>query len=213
MTTSAAISRPAASSRSPLREGYLAERRAEAQPVDTKDFRSYLRDFFQFEDMTADLGNVIQFRLTDGPSVWIDFRKKPYRYLTECEEPASYVLTLESAWVSLVLQGKLTWHELLMSREVTITRDPDRDVPKLMQHFDYRHDEALFDLVRLLDPALITVQDEQMEYVCQRFCPHRGRDLEYASSSAACSPAPLTAGGSIFEKGGAACGVARLRSW
>jgi len=166
--------------RSPLRETYLTERRAEAEPVDTKDFRSYLRDFFQFEDMTADLRNIIQFRLTDGPSVWIDFRKKPYRYLTECEEPATFVLSLESAWVSLVLQGKLTWHELLMSGQVTITRDPEREIPKLMQHFDYRHDEALFDLVRLLDPALITVQDEQMEYVCQRFCPHRGRDLEYA---------------------------------
>jgi UDP-MurNAc hydroxylase len=166
--------------RSPVRERYLSERRAEAGPVDTKDFRSYLRDFFQFEDMTADLGNVIQFRLTDGPSVWIDFRKKPYRYQTECEEPATFVLSLESAWVSLVLQGKLTWHELLMSGQATITRDPDREIPKLMQHFDYRHDEALFDLVRLLDPALITVQDEKMEYVCQRFCPHRGRDLEYA---------------------------------
>jgi phenylpropionate dioxygenase-like ring-hydroxylating dioxygenase large terminal subunit len=53
-------------------------------------------------------------------------------------------------------------------------------MPKLMAHFEYRHDQPLFDLVRLIDPALITLQDEKMEYVCQRFCPHRGRDLEYA---------------------------------
>jgi nitrite reductase/ring-hydroxylating ferredoxin subunit len=166
--------------RAPLREAHLAELRAEATPVDSKDFRSYLRDFFQFEDMTAELKMIVEFRLTDGPSVWVDFRNKPYRYQTECADPAAYVLSVESAWVSLVLQGKVTWHELLMGRQVTITRDPAREAPKLMQHFDYRHDQALFDLVRLIDPALITLQDEKMEYVCQRFCPHRGRDLEYA---------------------------------
>jgi hypothetical protein len=166
--------------RAPLRAAQLTELRAQAAPVDGKDFRSYLRDFFQFEDMTAELKMIVQFHLTDGPSVWIDFRNKPYRYLAECAEPAAYVLTVESAWVSLVLQGKLTWHELLMGRQMTIARDPERAAPKLMQHLDYRHDEALFDLVRLIDPALITVQDEKMEYVCQRFCPHRGRDLEYA---------------------------------
>lgn len=168
------------SARAPGREAHLAALRAQAEPVDGKDLRSYLRDFFQFEDMTGELNCILQFRLTDGPSVWVDFRQKPYRYVTACEEPAAFTLTSESAWVSLVMQGKLTWHELLMGHLVTITRDPDRAIPRLMDHFDYRHDQALFDLVRLIDPALITVQDEKMEYVCQRFCPHRGRDLEYA---------------------------------
>ncbi|HEY6477172.1 MAG TPA: Rieske 2Fe-2S domain-containing protein [Polyangia bacterium] len=167
--------------RGPLREAQLAEWRAEAAPLDGKELRSYLRDFFQFEDMTAELGMLVQFSLTDGPSTWVDFRKKPYRYLAECDEPASFVLTVESAWVSLVLEGKLTWHDLFMGRLASIKRDPDRDIPKLMHHFDYRHDEALFNLVRLIDPVLITLEDEQMEYVCQRFCPHRGRDLEYAT--------------------------------
>ena len=168
------------SARGPSRENQLAELRALALPVDLKELRSYLRDLFQFEDMTWDPGIMIQIRLTDGPSVWVDFRKKPFRYLTECEEPANYVLTLESAWMSLILQQKVTWHDLLMGLKVVVHRDPDRASPRLMSHFDYRHDAVLFDLVRQLDPALITIQDEQMEYVCQRFCPHRGRDLEYA---------------------------------
>jgi len=167
--------------RAPLREAELAEWRAQAEPVDGKELRSYLRDFFQFEDMTAELGMLVEFRLTDGPSTWVDFRKKPYRYLAECEEAAAFVLTSESAWVSLVLQGKLTWHDLLMGHLATIKRDPEREVPKLMHHFDYRHDEALFNLTRLIDPMLITLEDEQNEYVCQRFCPHRGRDLDYAT--------------------------------
>jgi UDP-MurNAc hydroxylase len=166
--------------RAPIREAHLAELRALATPVEVKDLRAYLRDLFQFEDMTWDLGILVQVRLSDGPSVWVDFRKKPFRYLTECDESASYVLTLESAWMSLVLQQKLTWPDLLMGHQVAVHREPDRDCDHLMQHLDYRHDEALFDLVRRLNPALITVQDEQMEYVCQRFCPHRGRDLEYA---------------------------------
>jgi nitrite reductase/ring-hydroxylating ferredoxin subunit len=167
--------------RGPSREAELAEWRAQAEPLDGKDFRSYLRDFFQFEDMTMELGMLVQFRVTDGPSVWVDFRKKPYRYLAESDEPAAFVLTVESAWVSLVLAAKLTWHDLFMARLCTIERDPDRLSSKLLHHFDYRHDEALFSLVRLIDPVLITLQDEQMEYVCQRFCPHRGRDLEYAT--------------------------------
>ena len=50
-----------------------------------------------FEDMTWDLGLLIQVRLADGPSVWIDFRKKPYRFLAESEEAASHVLTVDSA--------------------------------------------------------------------------------------------------------------------
>jgi nitrite reductase/ring-hydroxylating ferredoxin subunit len=48
-----------------------------------------------------------------------------------------------------------------------------------MLHLEYRSDAALFELLRRLNPATITIQDESMEYVCQRFCPHRGRDLEY----------------------------------
>jgi UDP-MurNAc hydroxylase len=166
--------------RAPARENQLAELRAQAGPVEVKELRSYLRDLFQFEDMTWNLGILIQIRVVDGPSMWVDFRKKPFRFVTECEEPANYVLTLESAWMSLVLQQKVTWHDLLMGQKVVVHRDPDRASPRLMSHFDYRHDEALFDLVRRVDPALITIQDEQMEYVCQRFCPHRGRDLEYA---------------------------------
>ena len=167
--------------RGPLREAQLAEWRAQAAPLEGKELRSYLRDFFQFEDMTVQLGMLVEFRFTDGPSTWVDFRKKPYRYLTESDEPAAFVITSESAWVSLVLEGKLTWHELLMGHLATIQHDPENDVAKLMHHFDYRHDEALFNLVRLIDPMLITVEDEQNEYVCQRFCPHRGRDLDYAT--------------------------------
>jgi nitrite reductase/ring-hydroxylating ferredoxin subunit len=167
--------------RRPTRDAQLAELRAQAAPLEGKELRSYLRDFFQFEDMTAELGLLVEFRFSDGPSTWVDFRKKPYRYLAESEEPAAFVIASEGAWVSLVLEGKLTWHDLLMGHLATVERDPDREVPKLMHHFDYRHDEALFNLVRLIDPMLITLEDEQNEYVCQRFCPHRGRDLDYAT--------------------------------
>jgi nitrite reductase/ring-hydroxylating ferredoxin subunit len=166
--------------RRPLADGLLEGLRASAAPVEIKDLRSHLRDLFQFEDMTWDLGLLIQVRVSGGPSMWIDFRKKPYRFLTESEETASHVLTVDSAWMSLVLQEKLSWHDLLMAGLVSVHRGSEPGSEKLMAHFDFRHDGALFDLVRWLDPALITLQDEQMEYVCQRFCPHRGRDLEYA---------------------------------
>ncbi len=120
--------------------------RASAEAVELKDLRSHLRDLFQFEDMTWDLGLLIQVRLADGPSVWIDFRKKPYRFLTESEEAASHVLTVDSAWISLVLQEKLSWHDLLMAGLVSV--HAERASEKLMAHFDFRHDAALFDLVR-----------------------------------------------------------------
>jgi Rieske [2Fe-2S] domain len=166
--------------RLPLRERHRAELRAEAEPVDAKEVRSYLRDLFQFEDMTWNINILLQVELADGPSVWVDFRKKPYRYVSECDEAADHVLSLDAAWMSLVLQDKTTWHDLLMAHDLMVRSTGGRESPKLMSHLDYRHDPALFDLVRRIDPALITVEDEQMAYVCQRFCPHRGRDLEYA---------------------------------
>ena len=98
----------------------------------------------------------------------------------ECDEAAGYVLTVDTAWASLVLQEKLTWHDLLVAHEMTVGRAQERECPGLMAHLEFRHDPALFELVRRLNPATITIQDEKMEYVCQRFCPHRGRDLEYA---------------------------------
>ena len=82
--------------------------------------------------------------------------------------------------MSLVLQEKVTWHELLMGRHMTIRHEPGAGVAGIVKHLEYRHDPSAFEAVRRLNPAVITVQDEKMEYVCQRFCPHRGRDLEYA---------------------------------
>ena len=168
-------------SRQADRQSWLAELRATAEPLDVKEMRSYLRDLFQYEDMTWDMGVLVEFRVTDGPSVWIDFRRKPYRYLNESDEPASHVVATDSAWMSLLLRRKVTWTELLFSREATLHRTSDQDCSALLNHLAYGHDAALFELVRQLNPAVITLQDGQMEYVCQRFCPHRGRDLEYAT--------------------------------
>jgi UDP-MurNAc hydroxylase len=167
--------------REPARQRQLAALYALAQPVDTKELRAYLRDMFQFEDMTSAIKMLIEFRIADGPSVWVDFRKRPVRFLGECDEPAGYRVTVEAADLSLVMQGKLTWRELLMARRVKLRGDGDPHCLPLLQHLDYRHDEPLFDFVRRLDPPLITLDDGEMEYVCQRFCPHRGRDLEYAT--------------------------------
>jgi len=154
---------------------------ADAPPVDTKELRAYLRDVFQFEDMTYTIKLLVEFRIAGGPSVWVDFRKRPVRFLAESEEPAGYRVTVEGPDLALVMQGKLTWRELLMARRVKLWGEADPLCRPLLQHFDYRHDEQLFDFVRRLDPPLITLDDGEMEYVCQRFCPHRGRDLEYAT--------------------------------
>jgi len=167
--------------RGPARDAELAVRLADAPPVDTKELRAYLRDVFQFEDMTYTIKLLVEFRIAGGPSVWVDFRKRPVRFLAESEEPAGYRVTVEGPDLALVMQGKLTWRELLMARRVKLWGEADPLCRPLLQHFDYRHDEQLFDFVRRLDPPLITLDDGEMEYVCQRFCPHRGRDLEYAT--------------------------------
>ena len=109
-----------------------------------------------------------------------------------------------------MLQEKLSWHDLLMAGLMSV--HAERGSEKLMAHFDFRHDAALFDLVRWLNPALITLQDEKMEYVCQRFCPHRGRDLEYAVIER--GVLTCTAHGWRFDlrNEGRACGAATRRS-
>jgi hypothetical protein len=53
--------------RQPLRDQQLAELRGLAVPVEVKELRAYLRDFFQFEDMTWDLGILLQIQL---PTMW-----------------------------------------------------------------------------------------------------------------------------------------------
>jgi nitrite reductase/ring-hydroxylating ferredoxin subunit len=165
--------------RAPEREARLAALRAEAPPLDAKDLRSYARDLFQYEDMTWDMKVLVELRATGGPSVWVDFRKRPVRHLTEMAEPADFVVSADAAFVSLVLKGALTWHELLAAGELAVDRPAGRDATALLNHFVYRHDPAAFDLVRWENPALMTTSDDSFEYKCQRFCPHRGRDLEY----------------------------------
>ena len=82
--------------------------------------------------------------------------------------------------MTLLIQRKVTWTDLLLGNQVRLRRDPDREAPGLLRHFDFSHDGALFGLVRQANPELITVEDETHEYVCQKYCPHQGRSLAFA---------------------------------
>jgi UDP-MurNAc hydroxylase len=169
--------------RQAARTQQLEALRAQAEPFDNKQQRAHLFELFQFEDMVWDMKDVLlQVALTDGAPVWVDFRKRPVRHLAACPDAPTHVLTTESAWMSLVLQGTLSWRDLLLAQLATLRRaDSARPSAGLAAHLEYRHDAGLFALLRALNPATITLQDEKMEYVCQRFCPHQGRDLEYAT--------------------------------
>jgi UDP-MurNAc hydroxylase len=162
----------------------LAAVRALAAPLDAqtliKELRIYFHNLFRFDDATWDLDQLIRVALDDGPSLWLDFRHRPMRSRLECEEPAGHTISLDAIAMTLLIQRKVTWSELLLGNQVRLRRDPDRDVPGLMRHFDFSHDEALFALVRQANPELITVEDETHAYVCQKYCPHQGRSLEFA---------------------------------
>jgi UDP-MurNAc hydroxylase len=167
--------------REPVRERYLADLRTQATPVTAEMMLAYFRDMFKYEDMVRDADILVQFQTIDGPSVWADFRERPARYLTACSDEANYCLTFERAWMSLIIQGKMTWYDLMMGHQVTMRRNPDRYAVFLMNHLYFRHDPELFELVRSANDAVVTVHDDEMEYVCQRFCPHLGRDLSSAT--------------------------------
>ncbi|HVZ85573.1 MAG TPA: Rieske 2Fe-2S domain-containing protein [Polyangia bacterium] len=173
---------PDSSARQAARAKRLEALRAQAEPFDNKQQRAHLFELFQFEDMVWDMKDVLlQVALTDGAPVWVDFRKRPVRHLAACPDAPTHVLTTESAWMSLVMQGTLSWRDLLLGQLATLRHaETARPSPGLAAHLEYRHDADLFALLRALNPATITLQDEKMEYVCQRFCPHQGRDLEYA---------------------------------
>jgi UDP-MurNAc hydroxylase len=170
--------------RAAARAARLAAIRAEAEPIDAqelvKQLRIYFHNLFRFDDVTWDMDQLIRFQLSDGPSLWLDFRKRPMRSRLDCEEPAQYTITTDTTGITLLLQGKVTWNDLLLGNQVTLRRDPDRASAGLMHHLHAAHDEALFGLVRQLNPELITLEDETHEYVCQKFCPHQGRSLEFA---------------------------------
>jgi UDP-MurNAc hydroxylase len=164
-----------------VRAKVLADARAQATVVDVKEVRSHLRDLFQFEDMTWDMKDVlIEFRIEAVGSVWVDFRKRPVRFLAESADAANVTITVDATAASSILQDKASWRDALLGRVAILGHAADRDCSSVLAHLENRHDPALFDVLRRLNPATITVQDEQNEYVCQRFCPHRGRDLEYA---------------------------------
>jgi UDP-MurNAc hydroxylase len=170
--------------RAAARAARLAALRAEAEPLEpqalAKELRIYFHNLFRFDDATWDLDQLIRVALDDGPSLWLDFRKRPMRSRLECDEPAGFTIALDSLAMTLLIQRKVTWTDLLMGNQVRLRRDPDRDAPGLMRHFDFSHDEALFGLVRQANPELITLEDETHEYVCQKYCPHQGRSLEFA---------------------------------
>ena len=170
--------------RAAARAARLAALRAEAAPLDpqalAKELRIYFHNLFRFDDATWDLDQLVRVALDEGSSLWLDFRKRPMRSLLECDEPAGHTISVDALAMTLLIQRKTTWTDLLLGNQVRLRRDPDREAPGLLRHFDFSHDESLFGLVRQANPELITVEDETHEYVCQKYCPHQGRSLAFA---------------------------------
>jgi UDP-MurNAc hydroxylase len=162
----------------------LAALRARAAPLDaealTRQMRIYFHNLFRFDDATWDMDELVRVALRDGPSLWLDFRARPMRTRLACDEPAAYTLTLDTVWMTLLMQRQVTWTELMLGNKVRFRRDPDRESPGLRRHLETAHDEALFALVRQESPELVTVEDETHAYVCQKYCPHEGRSLAHA---------------------------------
>lgn len=82
------------------RASRLAALRAEAEPFDAqelvKELRIYFHNLFRFDDVTWDMDQLIRFQLSDGPSICLDFRKRPMRSRLDCDEPAQYTITTDT---------------------------------------------------------------------------------------------------------------------
>jgi UDP-MurNAc hydroxylase len=165
--------------RAPVIAAYRERLRAEAGPVSFAEMRTYFMEFFKYYDFTRGMDLLVKVELTDGPSLYVDFRTRPVRYLAQCGDAPNYTLLLESAWMSHIIQRRTTWFDVLMSLQMRLKRDPDRYCVGLVNHLYYRDMPELLDLVRMQDMGdrFIKMRDGAFEYECQQACPHQGRNL------------------------------------
>jgi UDP-MurNAc hydroxylase len=153
---------------------------APAQPVTAPEVEEYFRRLQQWNtrflrDYRKDIRLV-----ADGAHWGIRLGTLAEQFVFE-DEPvdAGYTLNVPPRVLRAVLDGRTGWEEALLSMRLTLHRSPDVFDLTLMSLLRYgNHPAQTMQLVRERENAE-TIERDGLRM--QRFCPHAGEDLTYAT--------------------------------
>ena len=113
--------------------------------------------------------------------ILIDFSKPSNQVKLYDSEEASWTFQIESRFLDLILEGKLTWEEILLSRRIRASRNPDIYNEFLIVFLRFR-DRNSFQAYEKWDrynspEETFSLNYENQKYRVQRYCPHARGDL------------------------------------
>lgn len=171
-----------AARRRPRIEAVLARFDEPDQPLDAP-FRAYMQELLSMSPYfngRIDMRAGFDVRGPGGGEWSVDFRpgqEGVYDGLEGC----GYTFSLESRWLAAVLDGRISWEDLLLSMRFSARRHPDRYNPHLFGLLTLADRDALraveeFETAALAD-ARMTIHSEGKVYSVSRYCPHEKSDL------------------------------------
>ena len=96
-----------------------------------------------------------------------------------------YEFILDSRWLNLILDKKITWEELFLSLRFKAKRQPDEYSEHLMAFLKLAEPDAHknyedFHFNEDLDEEVFILKHDKKKYKCQKYCPHAKADLSNA---------------------------------
>jgi UDP-MurNAc hydroxylase len=151
-----------------------------AQPVTVPEMENYFRRLQQWNKrFLRDYRKDIRF-VADGVHWGIRLGRLAERFVFE-DEPmdADYTLHVPPRILRAVLAGEVGWEEALLSMRLSLHREPDVFDLTLMSLLRYgNHPAQTMQLVRERE-NIETIDRDGLRM--QRYCPHAGEDLTYAT--------------------------------
>jgi UDP-MurNAc hydroxylase len=113
--------------------------------------------------------------------ILVDFTKDSNQVKLYEDEEFSWKFEIESRFLDLILEGKLTWEELLLSRRIRASRNPDIYNEFLIVFLRFRdrnsfHAYEKWDRNKSPEETFCLEYNEQ-KFRVQRYCPHARGDL------------------------------------
>ncbi|MGZ8764148.1 MAG: Rieske 2Fe-2S domain-containing protein [Acidimicrobiia bacterium] len=134
-------------------------------------------------DLAARIGGVVLLELTgEHPErIVVDFTRPEEPVRAFAGEPWFYRLRTDARFVNEILEGRLTWEELLLSMRFEATRTPDVYNEHLIVFLRYADPEhhARYEWYQRRDDydARFVIEHSGRQLFVQRTCPHAGGDL------------------------------------
>ena len=137
---------------------------------------------------SSNVDQLVEFNIEgkNGGTWQIDFGDDMHKIHKNKIGQPNYKFTIESKYLNLILNEKLSWEDFLLSLRFKIWRKPDIYNGSLFALLQYGRDSVLIQRAENFElkskcPITINVQYDKKMYKIQRFCPHLGEDLKNAT--------------------------------